>query len=102
MRLTMTDKTEIKKIIASFNDDDKDRVKKLTETLCPHIRPILNLLEDYNPDDYTKLAVQLLGGEDCDFQEFAGEVMWDLFHKRVEWEYAIGIFLRRHTFEDAA
>lgn len=102
MRLTMTDKTEIKQIIASFNDDDNAAIDKQVEMLCANMRPVLSMLESHKPDDYTKDAVEWLGEDDCNYQEFAGEVMWDIFRPRVEVEYAIGIFLRRHTFEDAA
>ena len=102
MCLTMTDKTEIKQIIASFNDDDNAAIDKQVEMLCANMRPVLNMLEAHKPDDYTKQAVEWLGEDDCNYQEFAGEVMWDIFRPRVEVEYAIGIFLRRHTFEDAA
>ena len=102
MRLTMTDKTEIKQIIASFNDDDNAAIDKQVEMLCANMRPVLNMLESHRPDVYTKDAVEWLGEDDCNYQEFAGEVMWDIFRPRVEVEYAIGIFLRRHTFGEAA
>lgn len=102
MRLTMTDKTEIKQIIASFNDDDIAAIDKQVEMLCANMRPVLNMLESHRPDDHTKAAVEWLGEEDVNYQEFAGEVMWDIFRPRVEVEYAIGIFLRRHTFGEAA
>ncbi|HHN5906566.1 TPA: hypothetical protein ACRRD7_000599 [Enterobacter hormaechei] len=102
MRLTMTEKTEIKQIIASFSDADNASIDKQVEMLCANMRPVLNMLEAHKPDDYTKDAVEWLGEEDCNYQEFAGEVMWDIFRPRVEVEYAIGIFLRRHMFEDAA
>ncbi|HFK5809298.1 TPA: hypothetical protein ACG0L8_004298 [Enterobacter bugandensis] len=102
MRLTMTDKTEIKQIIASFNDDDNAAIDKQVEMLCENMRPVLNMLESHKPDDHTKEAVEWLGEDDCNYQEFAGEVMWDIFRPRVEVEYAIGIFLSRHTFGEAA
>lgn len=102
MRLTMTDKTEIKQIIACFNDDDNAAIDKQVEMLCANMRPVLNMLESHKPDDYTKQAVEWLGEDDCNYQEFAGEVMWDIFRPRIEVEYAIGIFLRRHMLEDAA
>ena len=102
MRLTMTDKTEIKQIIASFSDEDNAAIDKQVEMLCANMRPVLNMLEAHKPDDYTKQAVEWLGEEDCNYQDFAGTVMWDLFRPRVEVEYAISIFMRRHVFEDAA
>ncbi|NBF28301.1 hypothetical protein ACSTDE_05545 [Enterobacter hormaechei] len=102
MRLTMTDKTEIKQIIASFSDDDHAKIDKQVEMLCANMRPVLNMLESHKPDDYTKDAVEWLGEEDCDYQDMAGTVMWDLFRPRVEVEYAIGIFLRRHLLGEAA
>ena len=102
MRLTMTDKTEIKQIIASFSDDDNAAIDKKVEMLCANMRPVLNMLEAHKPDDYTKQAVEWLGEDDCNYQEFAGEVMWDIFRPRVEVEYAMSIFMRRHVFEDAA
>ncbi|WP_252517969.1 hypothetical protein [Escherichia coli] len=98
----MTDKTEIKQIIASFNGDDNAAIDKQVEMLCANMRPVLNMLESHKPDDNTKSAVEWLGEEDVNYQEFAGEVMWEIFRPRVEVEYAIGIFLRRHMFEDAA
>lgn len=102
MRLTMTDKTEIKQIIASFSDDDNAEIDKQVEMLCANMRPVLSMLEAHKPDDYTKQAVEWLGEDDCDYQDMAGTVMWDLFRPRVEVEYALSIFMRRHTFEDAA
>ncbi|HAJ4242737.1 TPA: hypothetical protein HLU32_19830 [Escherichia coli] len=102
MRPTMTDKTEIEQIIANLSDEDHAKIDKIVERLCANIRPVLNMLESHKPDDHTKAAVEWLGEDDCSYQEFAGEVMWDIFRPRVEVEYAIGIFLRRHTFEDAA
>lgn len=102
MRLTMTDKTEIKQIIANLSDDDNAAIDKQVEMLCANMRPVLNMLESHKPDDYTKQAVEWLGEDDCNYQEFAGEVMWDIFRPRVEVEYAMSIFMRRHVFEDAA
>lgn len=102
MRLTMPDKTEIKQIIASLSDDDNAAIDKQVEMLCANMRPVLNMLESHRPDDHTRAAVEWLGEDDVNYQEFAGEVMWDIFRPRVEVEYAIGIFLRRHTFGEAA
>lgn len=102
MRLTMPEKTEIKQIIANLSDDDHAKIDKIVERLCSNMRPVLNMLESHRPDDHTKAAVEWLGEDDVNYQEFAGEVMWDIFRPRVEVEYAIGIFLRRHTFGEAA
>ncbi|MHA1060614.1 hypothetical protein [Enterobacter kobei] len=102
MRLTMPDKTEIKQIIANFSDEDHEKIDKQVEMLCANMRPVLNMLESHRPDDHTKAAVEWLGEDDVNYQEFAGEVMWDIFRPRVEVEYAIGIFLRKHMYEDAA
>lgn len=102
MRLTMTDKTEIKQIIANFSDADNAAIEKDVELLCQNMRPVLSMLEAHKPDEHTRAAVEWLGEEDCKYQDFAGEVMWDIFRPRVEVEHAIAIFLRRHSFEDAA
>lgn len=102
MRLTMPEKTEIKQIIANLSDDDHAKIDKIVERLCSNMRPVLNMLESHRPDDHTKAAVEWLGEDDVNYQEFAGEVMWDIFRPRVEVEYAMSIFMRRHTFEDAA
>ncbi|HDC4311281.1 TPA: hypothetical protein ACOEGN_001448 [Enterobacter kobei] len=102
MRLTMPDKTEIKQIIANLSDEDHAKIDKQVEMLCANMRPVLNMLESHRPDDHTKAAVEWLGEDDVNYQEFAGEVMWDIFRPRVEVEYAIGIFLRKHMYEDAA
>lgn len=102
MRLTIPDKTEIKQIIASLSDEDNAAIDKQVEMLCENMRPVLNMLESHRPDDHTKAAVEWLGEDDVNYQEFAGEVMWDIFRPRIEVEYAIGIFLRKHMYEDAA
>ena len=102
MRLTMPEKTEIKQIIANLSDDDHAKIDKIVERLCSNMRPVLNMMESHRPDDHTKAAVEWLGEDDVNYQEFAGEVMWDIFRPRVEVEYAMSIFMRRHTFEDAA
>lgn len=102
MRLTMPDKTEIKQIIANLSDEDHAKIDKQVEMLCSNMRPVLNMLESHRPDDHTKAAVEWLGEDDVNYQEFAGEVMWDIFRPRVEVEYAIGIFLRKNMYEDAA
>lgn len=102
MRLTMPDKTEIKQIIANLSDEDHAKIDKQVEMLCANMRPVLNMLESHRPDDHTKAAVEWLGEDDVNYQEFAGEVMWDIFRPRVEVEYAIGIFLRKNMYEDAA
>lgn len=102
MRLTMTDKTEIKQIIASLSDEDHAKIDKIVERLCVNFYPVLNMLEDHKPDEFTKQAVEWLGEDDCNYQDFAMTVMWDIFRPRVEVEYAIGIFIRKNMYEDAA
>lgn len=102
MRLTMTDKTEIKQIIANLSDKDHAKIDKQVDMLCANMRPVLNMLESHKPDDFTKDAVEWLGEEDCNYQEFAGKVMWDIFRPRVVVEYAIAMMLWRHMHEDAA
>lgn len=102
MILTVNDKREISQIIARLNDDDRAAIDRQVELLCNNMQPVLNMLESHKPDDYTKQAVEWLGEDDCIYQEFAGEVMWDIFRPRVEFEYAFSIFLRKHMYEDAA
>lgn len=102
MILTVNDKREISQIIARLNDDDSAAIDKQVELLCNNMQPVLNMLESHKPDDYTKQAIEWLGEDDCSYQEFAGEVMLDIFRPRVEFEYAFSIFLRKHMYEDAA
>lgn len=102
MVLTVNDKREISQIIARLNDDDRAAIDKQVELLCGNMQPVLNMLESHKPDDHTKQSVEWLGEDDCSYQEFAGEVMWDIFRPRVEFEYAFSIFLRKHMYEDAA
>jgi hypothetical protein len=102
MILTVNDKREISQIIARLNDDDRAAIDRQVELLCNNMQPVLNMLESHKPDDYTKQAVEWLGEDDCSYQELAGEVMWDIFRPRVEFEYAFSIFLRKHMYEDAA
>lgn len=102
MNLSLNEKAEIKQIIAGFTDEDYAAIDKDVELLCQNMRPVLSMLEAHKPDEHTRAAVEWLGEEDCKYQDFAGEVMWDIFRPRVEVEHAIAIFLRRHSFEDAA
>lgn len=102
MRLTMTDKTEIKQIIANLSDEDHAKIDKIVERLCANMRPVLNMLESHKPDEHTKDAVEWLDGEDYKYSDFAGEVMWDLFRPRVEVEYAIGLWRLSHVDSRAA
>lgn len=102
MRLTMKDKAEIKQIIASFSDEDNAAIDKEVEVLCKNMQPVLNMIEAHKPDEHTKAAVEWLGEDDCNYQDFAATVMWDTFRPRVEVEHAIAIFLRRHSYENAA
>lgn len=102
MRLSINDKNEIKQIIAGFTDADYQEIDKEVERLCATAQPLFNLLEDHKPDEHTKSATEWLSEEDCDYQDYAGTAMWDLFRPRVVVEHAIAAFIRRHSFEDAA
>ena len=89
MILTLNDKREISQIIASFTDEDYERIKS-------------EMLRSYKPDEHTKDAIDWLEDDDCDYQEKAAEWFWDAITKRVKAEYAFSIFKRRHIFGEAA
>lgn len=102
MNLSLNEKTEIKQIIANFSDADNAAIDKEVERLCQNMRPVLNILEAHKPDEHTRAAVDWLSEDDVNYQELAADVMWQIFRPRVEVEHAITIFMRRHSFEDAA
>lgn len=102
MNLTLQEKAEIKQIISGFTDEDYSVIDPAVELLCRSIHPVLDMLESHKPGEHTRAAVEWLGEEDCKYQDFAGEFMWDIFRSRVEVEYAIAIFHRRHSLEDQA
>lgn len=102
MNLSLNEKAEIKQIIANFSDADNAAIDKEVERLCQNMRPVLNMLESHKPDEHTCSAVEWLSEDDVNYQEFAAEVMWQIFRPRVEVEHAIAIFMRSHSFEDAA
>ncbi len=54
MILTLNDKREISQIIASFTDDDYERINSEVDRLCKRCDPISEMLRSYKPDEHTK------------------------------------------------
>lgn len=102
MRLNLSEKNEIKQIIAGLTETDMEIINKDVERLCVSASPVSNMLRDYRPDENTADAMEWLDDEDCDYQEKAPEWLWDALTKRVTAEYAFSIFKRRHTYGEAA
>ncbi len=53
MILTLNDKREISQIIASFTDDDYERINSEVDRLCKRCDPISEMLRSYKPDEHT-------------------------------------------------
>ncbi|HAW9529865.1 TPA: DUF551 domain-containing protein [Escherichia coli] len=77
MILTLNDKREISQIIASFTDEDYERINSEVDRLCKRCDPISEMLRSYKPDEHTKDAIDWLEDDDCDYQEKAAEWFWD-------------------------
>lgn len=56
MVLTLNDKREISQIIASFTDEDYERINSEVDRLCKRCDPISEMLRSYKPDEHTKDA----------------------------------------------
>jgi hypothetical protein len=102
MRLTYADKQEIKNIISSLNEQDKERIYAEVERLAKASNPITSLLRNFQPDEHTGDAVDYLSDDDLAFQEKAAEWLWDALTERVKAEYALGIFKAKHEQRRAA
>ena len=57
MILTLNDKREISQIIASFTDEDYERINSEVDRLCKRCDPISEMLRSYKPDEHTKDAI---------------------------------------------
>ncbi|MFQ6264622.1 hypothetical protein V7O33_23285 [Escherichia coli] len=51
MILTLNDKREISQIIASFTDEDYERINSEVDRLCKRCDPISEMLRSYKPDE---------------------------------------------------
>lgn len=102
MNLTLTDKAEIKRIIAGLGDADMAHVHAETERLAVSCAPLFDMLEAHKPDEFTRDAVNWLRDDDCDAQESAATMFYDALMMRVKAEYAFGVFVRRHNMGHAA
>lgn len=102
MNLTLTDKAEIKRIIAGLGDADMAHVKAETVRLAESCAALFDMLEEYKPDEFTKTAVNWLREEDCDAQDECATLFYDALLMRVKAEYALDVFVRRHNMEHAA
>ncbi|MDU4001400.1 hypothetical protein [Pluralibacter gergoviae] len=102
MNLTLTDKAEIKRIIAGLGDADMEHVHAETERLAASCAPLFDMLEAHKPDEFTQDAVNWLREEDCDAQEAAAAMFYDALFMRIRTEYAINVLMGRQRMEDAA
>ncbi|HID4130808.1 TPA: hypothetical protein ACXE8V_001109 [Pluralibacter gergoviae] len=102
MNMTLTDKAEIKRIIAGLGDADMAHVHAETERLAESCAPLFDTLESHKPDEFTRDAVNWLREEDCDAQEAAATMFYDALLMRVTAEYALGVFVRRHSYREVA
>lgn len=102
MNLTLTDKAEIERIIAGLGDADMEHVHAETERLAASCAPLFDMLEAHKPDEFTRDAVNWLRDDDCDAQEALSETFYDVIMARVKAEYAMGVFVRRHSYKEVA
>ncbi|KMK11130.1 hypothetical protein ABW06_22720 [Pluralibacter gergoviae] len=102
MNLTLTDKAEIKRIIAGLGDADMEHVHAETERLAASCAPLFDMLESHKPDEFTRDAVNWLREDDCNAQDEAATLFYDAILMRVKAEYAINVLMGRQRMEDAA
>ncbi|WP_075180543.1 hypothetical protein [Pantoea sp. 1.19] len=104
MKLTYKDEQEITAIIASLSDADHERIRETVEYRAERdsANPIMTAIREYYPGEHTKLACNYLDESDVDYQQRAGEMLFDVLTMIITREYAVEVFMRRHSFDEVA
>lgn len=100
IKLTFKDRQEIEQIIAAFDEMDNERIYEEVAQMDRQFKsnpvtPVLRALcDNMNAFD--------LAADTVDFQERLNNVLWDSLTDYVKHQYALQIFMGRHSFNEVA
>ena len=97
MKLSFKERQELDQIVATLTDYDNEQISNQVDRLVAKANPLISALLDFQPDEFTKDAVSIM--EDGEALEAA---FIAVIEERVKWEYALGIFMNRHSYKGAA
>jgi len=103
IKLTISDKMEIEKIIDRMSEADNEliyeQVKAMVEPM--RVNPVENAMCDYLPRHFDYPIISL-SQEDSFSQELAHQFVWDYVTRAAKWEYAVEIFKGKHSYQEVA
>ncbi|WP_368928393.1 hypothetical protein [Mixta calida] len=100
IKLNFKDRQEIEKIIAAFDETDNERIYEEVAQMDRQFKsnpvtPVLrSLCDNMNAFD--------LAADTSDFQERLNNALWDSLTDYVKHQYALQIFMGRHSFNEVA
>lgn len=100
IKLSVKDRQEIEQLIAAFDETDNERIYAEVEQMYRQFKsnpvtPILRALCD-------NMYAFDLAADTMDFQERLDNVLWDSLTDYVKHQYALQIFMGRHSFNEVA
>ena len=100
IKLTFKDRQEIEQIIAAFDETDNERIYEEVAQMDRQFKsnpvmPVLRALCD-NRNAFD------LAADTSDFQERLNNALWDSLTDYVKHQYALQIFMGRHSFNEVA
>ncbi|WP_313048730.1 hypothetical protein [Atlantibacter subterraneus] len=97
MKLSFKERQELDQIVAALTDYDNEQISNQVDRLVAKANPLISALHDFQHDEFTKDAVSIM--EDGEVLEAA---FIAVIEERIKWEYALGIFMNRHSYKGAA
>ena len=97
MKLSFKERQELDQIVATLTDYDNEQISNQVDRLVAKANPLISALHGFQPDEFTKDAVSIM--EDGEVLEAA---FIAVIEERIKWEYALGIFMNRHSYKGAA
>lgn len=100
IKLNFKDRQEIEQIIAAFDETDNERIYEEVAQMDRQFKsnpvtPVLrSLCDNMNAFD--------LAADTSDFQERLNNALWDSLTDYVKHQYALQIFMGRHSFNEVA
>ncbi len=94
---------DIEKIVAGFTELDKEAVYAEVKALDKKvpIHGFTAFISNYLPPDFDQEALAL-GTDSTEYQDLAGDAIWDCLTALVERQHALEIYRRRHQFDEVA
>ncbi|WNN42835.1 hypothetical protein [Winslowiella toletana] len=103
IKLTISDKMEIEKIIDNLSSDDEEliyeRVKAKIEPM--KVNPVVNSIDEFLQRHFDYDIIDL-NTDDAWTQELRHQFVWDYTNRAEKWEYAVEIFKGKHSYQEVA